>query len=429
MSSSSCCARFACTECCTPAQKMNPVEVLRKQYTAYEFRVHDTGYVERKFGKCWRRVCEHNRRPQECGTCMHDYAKDKTIEKRGAPPPLAPNPEDFDPFKGRDHAIAPVISANFSDELVKGELQMLERGGTRQENGCIVYNGEFEDGMGVVSFQGKVYRASILAWMFANNRIVPEGFEIRHKCKTEGCYESTHLEIGTKRQNMFEDKLRDGTLPHGEVHHFSTITNELALKIFKSKGEGTRAERAIRFKISSYIVKKIDSGASWSHVTGKHKGSITTRERLQKKRKLIQRSDATKKEYEDAIERIDAHSVKKDNGCIETTYHRDLKGYGSFGMKGHSVKVHIVVWEYYKNNCKVVPEGMVVRHTCDNPSCCNKDHLIIGTQGDNIQDQWDRGRRAKRIKKVAKNDEKEEDDKEMEEDYEEDGYEDADDEN
>lgn len=39
-----------------------------------------------------------------------------------------------------------------------------------------------------------------------------------------------------------------------------------------------------------------------------------------------------------------------------------------------------------------IPEGMVVRHTCDNPACENPNHLIIGTQRDNIQDTMDRGR-------------------------------------
>jgi len=41
-----------------------------------------------------------------------------------------------------------------------------------------------------------------------------------------------------------------------------------------------------------------------------------------------------------------------------------------------------------------IPSGKVVRHTCDNPSCINPDHLIIGTQQDNIQDSVSRGRNA-----------------------------------
>jgi len=37
-------------------------------------------------------------------------------------------------------------------------------------------------------------------------------------------------------------------------------------------------------------------------------------------------------------------------------------------------------------------EGLVVRHSCDNPPCMNPEHLLLGTQADNVQDMMDRGR-------------------------------------
>lgn len=39
-----------------------------------------------------------------------------------------------------------------------------------------------------------------------------------------------------------------------------------------------------------------------------------------------------------------------------------------------------------------IPDESVVRHRCDNPPCVNPSHLLIGTQGDNVQDAVDRGR-------------------------------------
>lgn len=36
----------------------------------------------------------------------------------------------------------------------------------------------------------------------------------------------------------------------------------------------------------------------------------------------------------------------------------------------------------------------IVRHTCDNPRCINPEHLVGGTQQDNMQDCKDRGRWA-----------------------------------
>lgn len=39
-----------------------------------------------------------------------------------------------------------------------------------------------------------------------------------------------------------------------------------------------------------------------------------------------------------------------------------------------------------------IPEGLVVRHKCDNKCCVNPEHLEVGTQKDNVQDAIKRGR-------------------------------------
>ena len=42
-----------------------------------------------------------------------------------------------------------------------------------------------------------------------------------------------------------------------------------------------------------------------------------------------------------------------------------------------------------------IPEGLLVRHKCDNRLCTNLDHLELGTIQDNVQDREDRGRGSK----------------------------------
>lgn len=69
-------------------------------------------------------------------------------------------------------------------------------------------------------------------------------------------------------------------------------------------------------------------------------------------------------------------------------------GYGKFQLDGRTRRAHAVAWELAARS---VPDGHVLRHTCDNPLCVRVDHLTTGTQKDNIRDCVARGRRATSI--------------------------------
>lgn len=55
----------------------------------------------------------------------------------------------------------------------------------------------------------------------------------------------------------------------------------------------------------------------------------------------------------------------------------------------------------YELTCGEVPPGMVVRHTCDRPSCCNPAHLVLGSERDNFRDRQQRHRFARRRGRFA----------------------------
>lgn len=42
-----------------------------------------------------------------------------------------------------------------------------------------------------------------------------------------------------------------------------------------------------------------------------------------------------------------------------------------------------------------IPDGLVIMHTCDNPPCCNPNHLRDGTHADNTADKVAKGRQAR----------------------------------
>lgn len=79
-----------------------------------------------------------------------------------------------------------------------------------------------------------------------------------------------------------------------------------------------------------------------------------------------------------------------ETGCLEWTRGTSEDGYGRFYVGSQVHYAHRVSWEAY-NQCKV-PEGMCVRHSCDNPSCVNPLHLVVGTQAQNVEDKVLRGR-------------------------------------
>lgn len=57
--------------------------------------------------------------------------------------------------------------------------------------------------------------------------------------------------------------------------------------------------------------------------------------------------------------------------------------------KASPVLIHRVAFEQLVGP---ISEGMKVCHRCDVPSCVNPDHLFLGTQKDNLQDMFRKGR-------------------------------------
>ena len=64
-------------------------------------------------------------------------------------------------------------------------------------------------------------------------------------------------------------------------------------------------------------------------------------------------------------------------------------GYGMLMLAGIPRRAHRLAWLFFRGD---IPAGLLVLHQCDNPACCNPDHLYLGTYRDNMLDCIRRGR-------------------------------------
>lgn len=84
------------------------------------------------------------------------------------------------------------------------------------------------------------------------------------------------------------------------------------------------------------------------------------------------------------------------SGCWEWQAGKNKQGYGKIGRIVNGELKHYSAHRFFYENLKGhIPEGMHVMHSCDNPPCCNPDHLSLGTAAENIADCVKKGRNYK----------------------------------
>lgn len=123
----------------------------------------------------------------------------------------------------------------------------------------------YSEEYGQSSWKHLIMPAHVVSYL-AFNEILLEDMDwecIRHDCRHKKCVNPDHLTAGTHQENV-RDKIRDGTMPRGESHPNSKISEEVVRKIKESRGEDTVEDRAARFGVSARTIAKIDSGQTWA---------------------------------------------------------------------------------------------------------------------------------------------------------------------
>lgn len=81
--------------------------------------------------------------------------------------------------------------------------------------------------------------------------------------------------------------------------------------------------------------------------------------------------------------------VSRSSRCWIWTGAHDRAGYGWMRIDGIIIGAHRIAWELAYGP---IPDGLLVCHHCDNPTCVRPSHLFLGDHQDNYDDMVTKGR-------------------------------------
>lgn len=143
----------------------------------------------------------------------------------------------------------------FNDKFIKGS-----------EEDCWLWDGaKDQNGYGMFWFEGKVRKASRVAWQLAFKQSIPAKGQICHKCDTPSCVNPHHLFLGTAAINN-NDCIVKGRriLPKGILNPKTKLTEVQVLEIKISPLTATELTKL--YPVSRQQISDIKHGKKWSHL-------------------------------------------------------------------------------------------------------------------------------------------------------------------
>ena len=124
-------------------------------------------------------------------------------------------------------------------------------------------------GYPTIRVDGKLRRASHIAFELYSGHPVPNGSVLMHSCDTPRCVNPRHLSVGTKHLNNVDKMLKGRCNPSkGEHHHASKLTADDVKKIRSmfSSGGHTFISIAAMFHVKRTTIARAVRGKNWKCV-------------------------------------------------------------------------------------------------------------------------------------------------------------------
>lgn len=210
---------------------------------------------------------------------------------------------------------------------------------------------------------------------------VPEGKVLTRSCKNTKCINPDHLILTTRGELNAQVKRKPYEFIVDEATGCFNVIN--VKNVVREKfGRSVSIQKFIY----EQCFGEVPEGEVVSHKCGNKKCINPEHLTLTTKAGVV--NQIVKKYVANPVD-FDIDPV---TGCFNCNSHPEIRGYHYMRVNGKSIGVHRFVYEQMFGE---IPEGLVVRHRCDNPHCINPEHLELGTQADNIRDMVERGRQAK----------------------------------
>lgn len=149
------------------------------------------------------------------------------------------------------------------------EERFWEKVDIRGEDDCWEWQGSrhWQWDYGNFKVGDKVVAAHRMAWFIFNEKEIPEGLVVCHKCDNPPCCNPKHLFLGTVADNNMDKKLKGRQDERGEKNGRAKISEKDVVDIRAAHKSGeTYASLGRRYNLDPVSISYICTGRNWSHI-------------------------------------------------------------------------------------------------------------------------------------------------------------------